>query len=125
MSIRAVKYVGPLVAYATYILVAGSVRDGGPPSGMTDKAAHCIAFGLMVPLALWAVRYLSPRRAFSTQVAAAVAVASGLGALLEVWQLLLPWRSAELLDWVADTVGALGAGALHLAFRAAVGGRQG
>ena len=125
MSIRVVKYVGPLVAYATYIWIAGSLRDVGPPSGMTDKAAHCIAFGLMVPLALLAVRYLTPRRTFAVQVALAVAVASGLGALLEVWQLLLPWRSAEFLDWAADTVGALGVGGVALAFRAATGARPG
>jgi VanZ family protein len=125
MSIKAVKYVGPLVAYGTYILVMGSVRDGGPPSGMTDKAAHFIAFGLMVPVALLAVTYLSPRRAFAAQVVAAVAVASGLGALLEVWQYLLPWRSAEFLDWVADTFGALGVGGVTLAWRAVTGTRQG
>lgn len=125
MSVRPVKYVGPLIAYGTYIMVAGSVRDGAPPSGMTDKVAHFIAFGLMVPVALLAVSYLSPRRPFAAQVVLAVAVASGLGALLEIWQLLLPWRSAEWLDWVADTVGALGAGALALAVRAATGARQG
>jgi VanZ family protein len=125
MALKAVKYVGPLVAYYAYILVAGSVRDGGPPSGMSDKVAHCIAFGLMVPIALLAVTYLSPRRAFAVQVAMAVAMASGLGALLEMWQYFLPWRTAELLDWVADTVGAMGVGAVALAFRASVGARPG
>ena len=37
---------------------------------------------------------------------------AGLGALLEIWQAFLPYRSAELLDFVADAVGALIAMAL-------------
>jgi VanZ family protein len=104
---NAAKHVGPLVAYIVYIFVAGSLKGAGPPGGMSDKTAHFIAFGLMVLPALLALRHLAPRLAFAPRLASAVAIASGLGGLLEVWQLLIPWRSSELLDWVADTAGAV------------------
>ncbi|HEX4336064.1 MAG TPA: VanZ family protein [Polyangiaceae bacterium] len=112
---KLVKYVGPLVAYALYIFVAGSLKDSSPPDGMSDKTAHAIAFGFMVLPALLALHYLAPRLGSPSRIAAAVGTASALGALLEFWQLLLPWRSSELLDWVADTVGAIGVGIALLA----------
>ncbi len=107
---KAVKHVGPLVAYALYIFVAGSVKGGAPPGDVSDKTAHFIAFGLMVLPSLLALRHLAPRLHFTSRLALAVVVASGLGALLEVWQLLFPWRSSEFLDWVADTAGAVAVG---------------
>jgi VanZ family protein len=104
---KAVKHVGPFVAYALYIFAAGSVKGGAPPAGVSDKTAHFFAFGLMVLPALLALRHLAPRLAFASRLAVAAVIASGMGALLEIWQLMLPWRSSELLDWVADTAGAL------------------
>jgi VanZ family protein len=113
------RYVGPLVAYAVYIFFAGSIKDSAPPGGMSDKTAHAIAFGLMVPLAVHAAAYVAPRLGFAARVFAAVAVASALGGLLEIWQLLLPWRTSEVLDWVADTLGAVAVGLAFFAFDAA------
>jgi VanZ family protein len=38
-------------------------------------------------------------------------VSVAVGGALELWQALLSYRSCELLDWVADSIGALlGAG---------------
>lgn len=116
----ALKHVGPLVAYVLYIFVAGSLKGSAPPGGVSDKTAHFIAFGLMVLPALFALRHLAPRLAPAARLALAVALASGLGALLEVWQLLFPWRSSEFLDWVADTAGAVVVGLVVAAVRAVV-----
>jgi VanZ family protein len=44
-----------------------------------------------------------------------------LGGGLELWQMLLPYRSAEFLDFVADAVGAL----IAVAFTAVVWQLQG
>jgi VanZ family protein len=121
---KVVKYVGPLVAYAVYIFIAGSLKDSKPPVEMSDKTAHAIAFGLMVPGALLALGYVAPRLTFAARIALSVVIASALGALLEVWQLLLPWRSSELLDWVADTVGALAFGLCAVIYRAVVAGQR-
>jgi VanZ family protein len=44
------------------------------------------------------------------------AASTALGALLELWQAFLPYRSAELLDWVADALGAALAALLLVAF---------
>ena len=82
------------------------------PLAVSDKVAHLVAFGLMVPIFLPPLGYLAPRLGFAKRVALAAVVASGLGALLEIWQSFLPWRTADLLDWVADTVGVLAAAAV-------------
>jgi VanZ family protein len=116
----ALKQVGPFVAYAAYIFFSGSSHDSGPPAGLSDKAAHFIAFGLMVPVAVYAVTYFAERLSYPVRVAVAVGAASGVGALLELVQFFLPWRTAEFLDWFADTCGALLVGAALLALRAAV-----
>ena len=116
---KAFKHVGPLMAYAVYIFVAGSWKGSAPPGGVSDKTAHFIAFGLMVLPALLALSYLAPRLAFASRLISAVVLASALGALLEVWQLLFPWRSSEFLDWVADTSGAVAIGMVVAVVRAA------
>src|SRR5437588_125271 len=103
---KALKHIGPLVAYTVYIFIAGSLRGTSPPGDMSDKTAHFIAFGFMVLPALLATGHLAPRIAFPSRIAVASLTASAFGALLEVWQLFLPWRSSEWLDWVADTTGA-------------------
>ena len=114
------KHLAPLVVYTTYIFVAGSVKGGAPPGEMSDKTAHFLAFGLMVLPALLAVSYFRPRLAIPFRCALAAATASVLGALLEVWQLCLPGRSSELLDWVADTAGAITVALAVVAARAVI-----
>ena len=107
----------PTLVYVVYIFVAGSARGGGPPLELSDKVAHAVAFGLMVPFALLPLQRFWQRAGFAQKVGMAVVIASGLGALLELWQTLLPWRTADVLDWVADTMGAVVAGGGVLVLR--------
>jgi len=92
---------------ALLILVIGSLPVSPPGTGrFSDKTLHCIAFGIFAWLACRAFRYLSPAapaRALLRGFASSVALGGGL----ELWQSLLPYRSAELLDFVADALGAL------------------
>jgi VanZ family protein len=107
----------PALIYAIGLFYAG-VIDIGPlpkiPHLATDKLLHAGAFaGLSALIALALVDLALSRR----QLVAAVA-STAVGALLELVQSALPYRSAELLDLVADAIGAvLGVLALRWARR--------
>lgn len=103
---RALSLLGPALAYVAYIFVMGSLKDVGPPMEASDKTAHFVAFGIMVPFVLRAVPLFRRDLAMARRVLVSAAVSSALGALLEIWQMMLPYRSAEVLDWLADTAGA-------------------
>jgi VanZ family protein len=99
------------VVYAFAIFALG-VADFGPlpvPSRLPiDKLQHFLAFGAFVWVLELALLELGPqrRRVYSVLVSAVC------GSLLELVQSALPHRSAELLDLVADILGALFAAAL-------------
>ena len=75
-----------------------------------------LALVFMVPLVLRALLYYRREAPRGRLLLVSMALASLAGALLEFWQSFLPYRSADVLDWVADTVGALIAGALVALF---------
>ena len=96
------------VAAARLVLLAGSltvtVLTLGPFQGLeqvfglSDKAAHALAFG-----GLLAVSFLAFPRMRRNDLAVAALV---LGAAIEVAQ-LFDHRSASVLDWLADAAGVL------------------
>jgi VanZ family protein len=110
--------------YVAYIFFSGTSRQATLPGRVSDKTAHFVAFGLMVPLGVLALRYLSPRLGLVRCIAIGVLVASGLGALLEFVQSFLPYRSCDVWDWVADTIGALFAAVIVAALGFAIGQRR-
>jgi VanZ family protein len=103
----------PALLYLAAIFYGGSIPLRAPPIdiGLSfDKLLHLLVFG---GLQVLLVRALRPGRlSFASKNWFAVAAASGIGLLLELYQATLPHRSAELMDWVADTLGALLAAAL-------------
>jgi VanZ family protein len=89
--------------YAAAVFVAGSAPT--PPSGpeYNDKVLHLLVFGgqyLLVSHARAAAG--APR---TRQILAGALVALAIGAALEAWQSLLPYRSADFADLVADAAG--------------------
>ncbi len=97
----------PLLAYLAIIFYLGG--SSAPPSlGMTmsDKLQHLGGFGLLALLALPALCFELPHLGGRVTALLAIAFSSLVGALLEVYQGFCPPRTPELLDWVADTVGA-------------------
>jgi VanZ family protein len=112
----------PASAYVGAIFYTGLIRLAKLPEvGFmpTDKLLHALAFAGLALLLVRATRVLLPRAALRRRLLFAVFLASLVGALLEVCQAFVPYRSAELLDWVADTIGALaavGLFALYLQF---------
>lgn len=73
-----------------------------------DKYAHALGFFLTQRIAERALRHESEGAGFRTALAAAL-VSIFLGGLLEVYQAALPHRSADVWDFVADSIGALAA----------------
>jgi hypothetical protein len=105
-SPRAAIHLGPAALYLVALFVGGLIPDGGPPAGMSDKTLHATAFGLFVPFAGWATRFVTPNAPLRRRVVLAAIASSVAGALLEYWQAFVPYRDADFLDWVADTFGA-------------------
>jgi VanZ family protein len=97
--------------YTVAIFVAGTIEGAPSQVASHDKVAHAGVFGLYFLLLAASARHLDLGTAVSRRGAAAVALAAG--GLLELMQALLPHRSAELWDFLADALGiALGWGCL-------------
>ena len=106
-------HVVPALLYVVVIFWLGSIHTSlSIPQDLIarDKLNHFLAFGLLTMLALRALRFEMVPAALGALIAASIAISSLTGALLELWQSLLPHRTAEFADWVADTIGALLAG---------------
>lgn len=81
----------------------------------SDKVGHLFAFGFIQLTHARAFEFIQEPEKTNRQIWAAVISSTFVGGLLEVWQGFLPHRSAELLDLVADGVGAALAGVLYWA----------
>ncbi|HEY3664961.1 MAG TPA: VanZ family protein [Polyangiaceae bacterium] len=102
-------HVGPALLYIGAIFYGGLIRMRALPEvGFvpTDKLLHAAAFAGLAFLLLRAAVFGMPRAAARRQLSFAALGASAVGALLEICQAFVPYRSADVLDWVADTVGA-------------------
>ena len=102
----------PPLAWAAVILVLTSIPVPSTPVDDVlglDKLVHLVLYGVLGALAARAAR--TPSRARLPLLAALGAVI--LFAAADEWhQALVPGRSADPLDWVADAVGALAGTAL-------------
>lgn len=99
--------VWPAWVYTLLIFVLGSLPSPPPgPARLDDKALHLLGFALLAGLFCRALRHLRPGLGALEVLLGGFAGSMSLGAALELWQALLTYRSCELLDWVADSVGA-------------------
>jgi VanZ family protein len=106
--------VGLAVSYAVAIFVLGSLRNTPPAAReVSDKLQHALGFALLAWLWCRALGRVRPGSSLLSLGAGGFLVSVLLGGALELWQGLLGYRSCELLDWVADGVGAAVGAALH------------
>jgi VanZ family protein len=84
-------------------------RVPSPPEGITDKHEHVFFYGILGALALRAFSNAAWSRVTMRTSMAAVVFAAGYGVTLEFCQRLVPNRSYEVLDMIADAVGAAAA----------------
>ena len=100
-------HVWPALLDAVAILVVGSLRAAPPGAErFSDKTLHAVAFGIFAWLAARALRFLRPDWSVARVLVSGFLASSALGAGLEIWQGLLPYRDSEFLDFVADALGA-------------------
>ncbi len=108
----------PCLAYIALLFIGGSVRvPASPPIEFAlgpDKIVHALAFALLVPFAVRAIRWLWPQWRPTYWIHAAGVFSIAMGGLLELYQAALPHRSAEWADFIADGIGAVVAGVLIL-----------
>jgi VanZ family protein len=99
----------PAAAYALVIFLLSARPDPLPflPPGIWayDKVLHALEYALLAGLVAPALRLAGLRPAAAVVVA--VVIASAYGATDEFHQSFVPGRSADVLDWVADTVGSI------------------
>jgi VanZ family protein len=112
----------PPLAYTALIFVLAVVPVGVPPKvvGGQDKVAHFLEYALLSALLLRALR---GRFGAAASFALSVLLAASLGALTEIVQAVVPGRSAEPWDGVANALGAA-AGGLVMALFARGRGKQ-
>jgi VanZ family protein len=103
----------PAVVYSLAVFYGGVIEIGPLPKvpGLAvDKVGHALAFAGLAAFVGFALPTLSARR----RLVVAASASTGVGALVELVQSALPYRSAEWLDLLADALGAV-LGALVLA----------
>lgn len=71
-----------------------------------DKVLHALAFGGLGILAYRTASYLWPELKTRHVMASAIGFSSLVGAILELVQATLPYRSMEFGDFIADAIGA-------------------
>jgi len=107
-----------VAAYAALIYFLSSRSDPlpflPPTLFLHDKLLHAAEYAVLGGLLAHALRFagVPPRRA----LIAAVLLASAFGATDEFHQSFVPGRSADVADWVADTLGAAIGASLVIAF---------
>jgi VanZ family protein len=102
-------HVAPALLYVGAIFYGGSVpppQMPGPSFSSQDKLMHALAFGIMLIAMVRAVRYFAPDATLKRVLWISFALVCAAGGALELWQMHIPNRSAELLDFLADSVGA-------------------
>ena len=106
-----------LVMYWAALLVATHLpgSGGGLPPLIWDKALHAGAFTGLTFLLLLAWNWGRP--ATLVNYATVLLLVAGYGALDELTQLLVPLRNADVWDWVADVIGAIGGAVFYALIR--------
>jgi VanZ family protein len=96
----------PAVLQMAFIFAASSVPGSQLPSGIWDKLAHLLVYAalgafLMLPLSRGRMAGIT-----GASAAAAVVISLLYGVSDEIHQMFTPGRSPDVMDVVADTIGA-------------------
>ncbi|MFK7988779.1 MAG: VanZ family protein [Sandaracinaceae bacterium] len=111
----AVAFMGLIWMVSSFDL--GEVRLSAFPFG--DKGVHALEYGVLGFLVAHAASRTWPHRGLMRTMPFAVFVTVLFGLLDEIHQAFVPGRSSEVLDLVADSVGALGGALLAGGIRGA------
>ena len=97
----------PLIVYWLILFTATSLPVEKLPSiGLSDKVNHLFAyFVLSVLVNLTLLFQRKSKFLFNYAPLATLVISSFYGIADELHQMLIPGRSAEVLDWIADAIG--------------------
>jgi VanZ family protein len=115
---------GLALLYVLAIFVVGSL-PATPlvAQQVSDKLQHCVGFAVLAWMWCRALGKLRPGYGVRRSMLGGFLVSVAVGGALELWQALLSYRSCELLDWVADSIGALLGAALYAGVQRVFGPR--
>lgn len=105
-----VTQVVPGAVYLALLFYSGLIRLGRLPQVgfiATDKLLHALAFGGLAVLVARATHWFRSELPIRKKLFLGALGSSFAGMMLEVLQAFTSFRSADLWDWVADTVGAV------------------
>ena len=111
-----VWYWGPLAVYAGAIFVLSSMPHPPVPAlpiSYADKLLHALEYSGLGCLLCRALALGGRGFSGRTAVAATIGLGALYGASDELHQLFVPARSADVLDWVADVIGASAGAVLY------------
>ncbi len=104
---------GPVIAHMALLFFFSSLSTlPSPPSGITDKHEHFFFYGILGALTLRALANGTWRGVRLAAVLGAVAISAAYGVSDEFHQRFVPGRDFEVLDMVADALGAAAASCL-------------
>ncbi len=115
------RYWVPLCGWALVMLTASSMPGTSIPTIEIvnwDKGAHCLEYAILG--AFWVRLWLHIPKMSQHPFAYGLLCTILFGALDEIHQLFIPLRSADILDWAADSCGALIGCSLYWGFIARV-----
>jgi len=96
---------GPVIGYMAVIFYLSSLHQAPLPPGLADKPAHAFGYmGFGVVIARASAGGLPPRITLR-QMLIGLAIASLYGVTDEWHQSFVAGRSADVFDWVSDTIG--------------------
>jgi VanZ family protein len=99
---------------ATIFIFSGASEVATPDPGFQyDKLAHFLVFGLIATALFRVWVFPENARACWIRILWVTTIVSCLGALDEIRQYYAPARTAEIADWLADTLGAFIASAVY------------
>lgn len=109
---------GPVIIVMALIFSASSISDpGAPPGGMSDKAAHFLAYAALGAALIRALAGGRTAGMTVRRIGLATLLGTLYGASDEVHQMFVPGRTPDVMDLVADAWGAA-AGAVLVAIGA-------
>lgn len=100
-------YLPLIIHWVTIFILTSLPSDKLPSVEVSDKINHFLAFFVLGFFLNLTLKYQTKFPELKKNILLiTVIIAAGYGLLDELHQLLVPGRSAEVLDWIADFIGA-------------------
>ena len=112
------KYWLPLLAYVALIFTLSAQPHLSPPMHFqnADKVCHLGEYGVLGLLLFRLVRAMHWARRRDVAALLVLAIGMAIGGMDERFQSIIPGRSCDVLDWLADSLGVALAQVVSLAW---------